>query len=100
MSGMELPVKAIREQIKGAVNIIVQQARMSDGTRKIISVTEVTGMEGDIITSQDIFKFRQTGMGEKGKVLGQFEATGVVPTFSEEIKIKGLAFDFANFKRQ
>ncbi len=99
MSGMELPVRAIREQIKGAIDLIVQQARFSDGTRKITSITEVTGMENEIITTQCLFRFEQTGTDEKGKVIGRFEPTGIVPTFIEEIKIKGIDFDLSNFRK-
>lgn len=99
MSGMELPVRAIREQIKGAVDLIVQQARFSDGTRKITSITEVTGMENEIITTQCLFQFQQTGIDENGKVIGRFEPTGIVPTFIEEIKVKGINFDLSNFTK-
>lgn len=99
MSGMELPIRAIREQIKGAIDIIVQQARFSDGTRKITSITELTGMENEIITTQDIFRYRQTGIDENGKVIGRFEPTGIVPTFIEEIKVKGINFDLSNFTK-
>lgn len=99
MAGVELPVKAIREQIKSAIDIIVQQARLSDGTRKIISITEVTGMEGDIITTQDIFRFEQTGIDPAGKVLGKFTPTGIIPTFIDEIKSKGLELDLSIFQK-
>lgn len=81
MSGMNLPVKAIRDQISSALNLIIQQSRMIDGTRKITYVTEVIGMEGDIIVMQDIFRFEQTGVDSKGKVMGDFVFTGIKPTF-------------------
>ncbi len=90
MAGMELPDKAIRQQISSAIHIIIQLSRLKDGTRKVISVSEVTGMEGDMITMQEIFVFRQTGYDENGKVLGKFSATGVRPMCLEEIKYKGL----------
>ena len=90
MAGMELPSKAIRQQIASAIHIIVQLSRMRDGSRKVTSVSEITGMEGDMITMQDIFVFRQTGFDDKGKVIGKFSATGVRPMCLEEIKYKGI----------
>lgn len=98
MSGMDLPVRAIREQIGSAVNMIVQISRQSDGSRKIISITEVTGMEGDVITLQDIFVFKQSEIGTGGKVIGTFKATGFVPTFIEEVKVKGIQIDMRMFQ--
>ncbi len=89
MSGLDLPVRAIREQIAGAVDLIVQIVRLSDGSRKIISITEVVGMQGDIITLAEIYKFKETGYDKNRKVLGQFQSTGTVPTFAQEIKDKG-----------
>jgi pilus assembly protein CpaF len=89
MSGMELPSRVIREQIASAINLIVQVARMSDGSRKIVKVAEITGMEGETITMQDIFQFRQDGFNEKGQVLGKHVATGIVPKFMERIKSYG-----------
>ncbi len=90
MAGMELPSKAIRQQIASAIHIIVQLSRLRDGSRKVTSVSEITGMEGDMITMQDIFVFRQTGFDEKGRVIGKFSATGVRPMCIEEIKYKGI----------
>lgn len=89
MSGLDLPVRAIREQISGAVDLIVQIVRLSDGSRKIISITEVNGMQGDIITLAEIFRFKETGFDKNRKILGQFQATGTVPSFVQEIKDKG-----------
>ncbi|MFZ3229588.1 MAG: ATPase, T2SS/T4P/T4SS family [Pseudobdellovibrio sp.] len=89
MSGLDLTVRAIREQIAGAVDLIVQIVRLSDGSRKIISITEVVGMQGDIITLAEIFKFKETGFDKNRKILGQYQATGTVPTFAQEIKDKG-----------
>ncbi len=89
MSGLDLPVRAIREQISGAVDLIVQIVRLSDGSRKIISVTEVAGMQGDVITLAEIFRFKETGFDKNRKILGQFQATGTVPSFVQEIKDKG-----------
>ena len=89
MAGMELPEKAIRQQISSAINIIVQQARLRDGSRKIISISEITGMEGSEITMQEIYHFRQTGIDEKGKIVGVFEATGVRPNCLEKLQQGG-----------
>jgi pilus assembly protein CpaF len=80
MAGVDLPVRAIREQIASAVDVIIQQARMKDGTRKIVAVTEVQGMEGDVIVTQDIFAFEQTGV-ENGKIVGRLKSTGIRPKF-------------------
>ena len=91
MSGVELPIRAIREMIASAVNIIIHTTRLSDGSRKVMQVTELTGMKDDVhIGLEDIFSFKQTGMDDKGKVLGNFKATGYVPTFIEDIKLKGI----------
>ena len=85
MAGMELPVRAIREQVASAVELIVQQTRMKDGTRKITSITEVQGMEGDVIVMQDIFVFEQTGV-EGGKIVGRMKPTGIRPKFIEKFE--------------
>ncbi|MGE5672769.1 MAG: CpaF family protein [Mycobacterium leprae] len=85
MAGMELPLRAIREQIAAAVDLIVQVARMKDGSRKITQVTEVQGMEGDVVVLQDLFLFRQSGIGPDGKILGQFLATGIRPKFYDRL---------------
>lgn len=97
MSGMELPVRAIREQIASAVDLIIHEERLSDGSRKITRVTEVVGLEGEQITMQDIFEFKLTGMDESGKVEGHFRPTGSVPTFIEEAQTRGLSIDRAMF---
>jgi pilus assembly protein CpaF len=89
MAGAELPSRAIREQIGSAVNIIVQQSRLRDGSRKVVSVTEVIGCDGGEVQLQDIFVFRQTGLDEDGKVLGHFTATGVTPHFLEHLASEG-----------
>ncbi len=89
MAGLDLPLRAIREQIAGAVDLIVQIVRMSDGSRKIISITEVVGMQGDIISLAEIFRFKETGYDKNRKIIGQFQATGTVPSFVQEIKDKG-----------
>ncbi|GIL18794.1 MAG: hypothetical protein BroJett040_25450 [Oligoflexia bacterium] len=90
MAGMDLPVRAIREQIASAVNLIVQISRLSDGSRKIISITEVCGMQGDTVTLQEIFRFKETGYDKNRKILGQFQAMGLIPTFIEDLEAKGV----------
>jgi pilus assembly protein CpaF len=98
MSGMDLPVRAIREQIASAIDIIVQQSRFSDGTRKITHITEVTGMEGEIITMQDIFNFKQEGFDEDGRVRGRYVASGFVPAFYEDLQRRGIAVNMNIFR--
>ncbi len=88
-SGTNLPTRAVREQIASAVNVIVQVSRQADGTRRVMSVTEVTGMEGDMISAQEIFRFRRMGLSPEGKVLGKFEASGVRPMFAEKLRAAG-----------
>jgi pilus assembly protein CpaF len=90
MANVNLPDKAMRQQVVSAIQIVVQQARMSDGTRKVTSISEITGMEGDIITMQEIFKFEKTGIGPDGKVQGRFMATGVRPKVCERLKTAGV----------
>jgi pilus assembly protein CpaF len=90
MSGMDLPIRAIREQIAGAVNLIIQISRMSDGTRKILSVTEVSGLQGDVITLAEIFRFKETGYDKNRKILGVFQATGQIPSFIQKLSDKGV----------
>lgn len=90
MSGMELPVRAIREQIASAVDVIVQQSRLRDGSRKVTRITEVQGMEGDVITLQDIFAFSQQGVDADGKVIGRLQPTGMRPRFYEKLQAAGF----------
>jgi len=90
MANLNIPERAIRAQIASAVNLIVQVSRLSDGTRKVTSISEVTGMEGDIITMQDIFVFDRTGIGPGGKVTGRFRATGIRPKCSEKLASAGM----------
>jgi pilus assembly protein CpaF len=89
MSGMDLPVRAIREQIASAVDMIAQQNRLRDGSRKIEKITEVQGMEGEIITMSDIFEFEQTGI-EGGKIIGRIRPTGLRPKFIDRIEQAGI----------
>jgi len=93
MAGFDLPVRAIREQIANAVDVIVQIERMRDGTRKCTSVTEVVGMEGDVVTLQEVLKYRQMGLDEAGKVKGSFVYTGVQPHYLERFEENGVFFD-------
>ncbi|GAB4430500.1 MAG: CpaF family protein [Chloroflexi bacterium OHK40] len=86
MAGMDLPARAIREQIVSAVQLFVQQSRLKDGSRKVTQITEVSGMEGDVVVMQDIFVFEQTGIDEKGRIIGQLRPTGVRPRFIEKFE--------------
>ena len=98
MSGIELPSRAIREQVSSAINLVVQIERMLDGTRKISKVSEIVGMEGDTVTLQDIFIFNQEGIDEKGKVRGRHQATGVTPSFLPKLKAHGENVSASLFK--
>jgi pilus assembly protein CpaF len=89
-AGVELPVKAIREQIASAIDVIIQQSRLKDGTRKIVSITEVQGLEGDVIVLQDIFTFKQHGMSPEGKIIGKLSPTGVLPKFYDQLEKSGI----------
>ncbi|MCC6957756.1 MAG: CpaF family protein [Anaerolineales bacterium] len=89
MAGMDLPTRAIREQISSAIDVVVHQERLRDGTRKIVNITEVSGMEGDVITMTDIFQFEQTGY-ENGKVVGRLRPTGLRPKFIDKIEASGI----------
>ena len=89
-SGTNLPNRAMREQISSALDLIIQVSRLSDGSRRVVSVTEITAMEGDVITAQEIFRFRRRGVAADGTVVGQFEATGVRPTFVDRLKVAGV----------
>jgi pilus assembly protein CpaF len=89
MAGHTLPDKAIREQIASALEVVIHVSRMSDGTRKVLSISEIVGMEGAVVTMQEIFHFARTGTGPGGKILGRYEATGVVPHFSDRVELAG-----------
>ncbi|KXG44486.1 CpaF family protein [Tepidibacillus infernus] len=99
MAGMDLPVRAIREQIASAIDLIVQQNRLKDGSRKITQITEVLGMEGDVITMQDIFVYKQQGKDINGKVVGSFQPTGIVPKCFESIQTSGIPITTDLFQR-
>ncbi len=90
MAGMDLPLKVVRQQIASAVDLIVQQSRLKDGTRKVTAITEVAGMEGDTVVLTDVFKFDQTGVAEGGKILGDLKPTGIRPIFSPRLEAAGL----------
>lgn len=90
MAGMELPIRAIREQISSAIDLIVHQERLRDGSRKIVQITEVQGMEGDVIITQDVFFFEQLGIDERGKVLGRFRSAGIRPKFVDRFEAYGI----------
>ena len=96
MAGMDLPVRAIREQIASAVDVIVQQQRLRDGSRKILFITEVQGMEGQMVTMSDIFEFEQTGL-EQGKIIGRITPTGIRPKFINRIEEAGIHMSAAVF---
>ncbi|MDQ1147140.1 pilus assembly protein CpaF [Bacillus sp. SORGH_AS 510] len=90
LAGVDLPIKAIREQIAGAIDVIIQQSRLKDGSRKITNITEVQGMEGDIIVLQDIFAYQQEGLSPEGKIIGRLVPTGVRPKFYEKLEASGI----------
>jgi len=90
MTGMRLSERAMRQQIAAAINLVLQVARLSDGTRRITSISEITGMEGETITMQEIFQFERTGVDREGVVIGRFRATGIRPRFAERLKAHGL----------
>ncbi|MHB1119808.1 MAG: CpaF family protein, partial [Bellilinea sp.] len=89
MAGMDLPVRAIREQIASAIDLVIHEERMRDGTRKVVNITEIAGMEGDVVTMTDIYVFEQTGI-ENGKIIGKLRPTGLRPRFYEKIEAAGI----------
>jgi pilus assembly protein CpaF len=98
MANLNVPDKAIRQQVASAVNVIVQVSRMSDGTRRVTGIAEVTGMEGEVITMQDLFMFERTGISPEGRVMGRFRATGIRPKVSEKIASAGFALPVTMFE--
>lgn len=90
MAGMDLPLKVVRQQISSAVDLIVQQTRLKDGSRKVTAITEVAGMEGETVVLTDVFKFEQSGVGEGGKILGELKATGIRPIFGPRLEAAGF----------
>ena len=98
MAGVDLPVRAIREQIASAVDILVQQTRFGDGSRRITHIVEITGMEGDVISTQEIFAFKQEGVDAQGRVVGRFMASGFTPRFYEDLQARGLPVNMNIFR--
>jgi pilus assembly protein CpaF len=90
MANLELPERAMRQQIASAINLVIQVSRLSDGSRKLMQISEIVGMEGDVITMQDIFIYDREGVGENDKILGRFRATGIRPRFSDRLKSYGI----------
>jgi pilus assembly protein CpaF len=90
MAGMDLPLKVVRQQISSAVDLIIQQTRLKDGTRKVTAITEVVGMEGDTVVLTDIFKFEQTGLGPNNTILGELKPSGIRPIFSPRLEASGF----------
>jgi pilus assembly protein CpaF len=100
MAGMDLPERAIREQISSAINMVVHLSRLADGSRKIVNISEITGMEGNTIVMQDIFVYEKKGMGPDGRVLGEFLPTGVRPWFMQKLKVSGFDIPAHIFERE
>lgn len=98
MAGMDLPSSAIRDQVASAVDIVIQQTRFSDGSRKIVAISEITGVENGVVQMQDIFRFQQEGFDDNGRVRGYYTATGAVPEFYEDLRARGLPVDMSIFK--
>jgi pilus assembly protein CpaF len=90
MTGVDFPLRSMRGQISSALQVVLQLERMSDGRRRVVSVQEITGMEGDVVTMQEIFRFRRSGVDGEGRVLGRFEATGIRPRFAERLLMRGI----------
>jgi pilus assembly protein CpaF len=100
MANLNIPESAIRRQIASAIDVVIQISRMSDGTRKIVSIAEITGMEGDVVTMQDIFVFRKRGIKETGEVIGDFLPTGIRPKFGERLMVTGIRLPMSMFELQ
>ena len=98
MSGIDIPARSARSQIASALNVVIQVGRLADGRRRLMSLAELTGMEGEVVTMQEIFRFRQTGVGEDGKVQGRFEATGIRPRFLDQVTAHGLTLSSELFR--
>ena len=98
MSGIDIPAKSSRAQIASALDVVIQVARLADGRRKMVSISELTGMEGEVVTMQEIFRFRQTGVSPEGLVQGKFEATGIRPRFLEQVMAHGITLSTELFR--
>ena len=90
MAGLDLPMRAIREQMSSAIHMVIQISRLSDGTRRVTHVSEISGMEGQVVTMQDLFRFEQTGIDAEGRVQGEFKATGIRPKFADKFEVAGI----------
>ena len=90
LANSNMQLTSIRQQISSAVNLLVQAARLSDGSRRVVSITEITGMEGEVVTLQDIFVFEKRGLDARGRVMGRFKATGIRPKFYERLAAAGV----------
>ena len=97
MANLGIPDTAIRRQISSAIDVVIQVSRLSDGTRKVLTVSEITGMEAEVVTMQDIFVYRKRGVRETGEVIGEFVATGVRPKFAEKLMVSGIQFPMSMF---
>jgi pilus assembly protein CpaF len=100
MTGLDIPQRAVRQQVSSAIDVVVQIARLSDGKRKLVSLQEITGMEGDVITTQEIFKFERQGIGAEGAVLGELIPTGIRPSFAERLRLAGIPLAADLFERK
>jgi pilus assembly protein CpaF len=91
MAGLELPIRAIREQMSSAIHMVVQIARLSDGSRRITHVSEISGLEGQVVTMQDLFRFEPEGIDVEGRVVGHFRSTGIRPQFADRFEVAGIS---------
>ena len=98
MTGMRLSDRAMRQQIASAIHLVLQVARLQDGSRRVTSISEITGMEGETITMQEIFMFERSGLDKEGKVIGRFKATGIRPRFAEKLKAAGFQLPRISFE--
>jgi pilus assembly protein CpaF len=98
LSGVAIPQRAMRQQIASALNIIVHVSRLSDGSRKVMRISEISGMEGEMVMMQDLFEFKRTGIGPGGEVLGQFLATGIRSTYSQRLEAAGYKLEAKAFR--
>ena len=100
LSGVNLPSQAMREQISAALDVVINVNRMSDGVRRVTSVSEIVGMERDVVAMQEILTFHKTGISEDGKVLGEYHATGIRPKFADRLQISGVKVPSALFREK
>jgi pilus assembly protein CpaF len=98
LSGVSIPQRAMRQQVASALNMIVHVSRMSDGTRKVLKISEITGMEGEMIMMQDLFEFKRAGLNSSGKVMGQFVSTGIRSAYTSQLEQAGFKFDAKLFR--